>query len=659
MNIVFRFVVALVVLVMAGCQSRTVDATPTSRILVVIADKDFYDPELVGPKAKVEELGFTVDVASPSGGTAVGYEGLVYRADLKIEDAIASNYDSIMLVGGYGAESLYGNETLIRLVQDFAAQGKPVGAQCYAPIVLAQAGLLDDIPATCWPEQGQLMASYGVNYTGRVVEQHGKVVTGISGLPQNISAFTEVWIKLLPTPQKTSAGGSPTVKDSRLVLDAGGTRLRMIHAGVERTALYYVPEGLDRSRPITLLIGIHGMNSSGENFQHTGFREVARKLNMVIAFPDGIDGQWDATPGSTGPQDDLGFFRRLITEFPEATGLAVSRVWVTGHSMGGFMTYRIGWELPDLVDAVAPAEGTFILPTGSAVAGPAKTVPILHLAAADDDIIPLAGFPGYSHSARAGLDIWKKRGLDDDDVKLVVLPKGGHAWQDAFTELIIDFLVSRVQPKLRIGGDRPKVVHSASPIQIQIESDSPRASLRNLRLVSGQEVLALAGANGDLVFTPRMNSLYALDVYAGEGADTLVSSNRWNLVVVPPNIAAGAVALSSADEGDSTPARFATDGDLATRWASGSTDDQYLQIDLGAPRRLSGVTLFWEAAFGRAYKILGSADGASWAELVSVSDGGGGTEIHSFRPAEYRYLRFQGVKRATNWGYSLWEVMVH
>ncbi|WP_306313947.1 discoidin domain-containing protein [Streptomyces hydrogenans] len=102
----------------------------------------------------------------------------------------------------------------------------------------------------------------------------------------------------------------------------------------------------------------------------------------------------------------------------------------------------------------------------------------------------------------------------------------------------------------------------------------------------------------------------------------------------------------------------AFDGDTGTRWASDWSDDQWLQVDLGEVRRVGRVTLDWERAYARQYRIEVSEDGSTWRTVWSTDAGDGGYDTASFDSTPARYVRFHGERRATQWGYSLYEVTV-
>ncbi|MEV6490287.1 chitosanase, partial [Actinoplanes sp. NPDC051633] len=107
-------------------------------------------------------------------------------------------------------------------------------------------------------------------------------------------------------------------------------------------------------------------------------------------------------------------------------------------------------------------------------------------------------------------------------------------------------------------------------------------------------------------------------------------------------------------------ARAAVDGDVTTRWASPSVPGtQWLRVDLGGSQRVTRVRLSWERAYAAAYRVQISADAASWTDLAAASAGDGGTDDLKQLNGTGRYLRVLALKRATTYGFSLYEVQAY
>ncbi len=114
-------------------------------------------------------------------------------------------------------------------------------------------------------------------------------------------------------------------------------------------------------------------------------------------------------------------------------------------------------------------------------------------------------------------------------------------------------------------------------------------------------------------------------------------------------------ATASSGEGDYR-AALAVDGNRQTRWGSEFHDNQWLMLKFGAPREFAGLRIWWETAYGKDYDVQISDDGQSWKTVSTIRQGDGGFDEIFFSPRSAQYVKIQGVKRGTGWGYSIWEV---
>lgn len=123
-----------------------------------------------------------------------------------------------------------------------------------------------------------------------------------------------------------------------------------------------------------------------------------------------------------------------------------------------------------------------------------------------------------------------------------------------------------------------------------------------------------------------------------------------------------AATASSTENAGFLGAKFAVDGDATTRWASERSDPQWVQVNLGKAQTICGVTLQWEAAYGKAFKIQVSntpTDETTWTTIYSTTTGTGGTQtITPTVTASGQYVRMYGTQRPGGYGYSLYEFKV-
>ena len=126
------------------------------------------------------------------------------------------------------------------------------------------------------------------------------------------------------------------------------------------------------------------------------------------------------------------------------------------------------------------------------------------------------------------------------------------------------------------------------------------------------------------------------------------------------NYALGAKVTVTSTETDDFPGELAVDGDLSTRWASAYTDDEAITIDLGKPKAVNYMALYWETAMATDYEIYGSLDenDLQAKTLATVTGNAANDNVVEFDTEAVRYITIHSSKRATEWGNSLYEVVV-
>jgi hyaluronoglucosaminidase len=144
------------------------------------------------------------------------------------------------------------------------------------------------------------------------------------------------------------------------------------------------------------------------------------------------------------------------------------------------------------------------------------------------------------------------------------------------------------------------------------------------------------------------------DVTVAFGSQTRILTVRAFPRTAGPDLARTGTASSSGDETADFPASAANDGDPTTRWSSPVDNGAWWQVQFAQPVRLGRLVLSWQDAYPSAYRVQVSADGHVWRTATTVNDGRGGHESLRFDERDVRYVRVQGIRRATQYGYSLW-----
>ena len=124
----------------------------------------------------LRRAGIDVVVAGLKAGIVTASRGVQLVPDVTLDVALQHDYDMVVLPGGMpGAANLKDDARMIALLKKMAAAGQYTAAICAAPMVLAEAGLLDGKQATSYP--GFLDAIPGVTLSTAAVVQDGKVLT--------------------------------------------------------------------------------------------------------------------------------------------------------------------------------------------------------------------------------------------------------------------------------------------------------------------------------------------------------------------------------------------------------------------------------------------------------------------------------------------------
>ncbi|HUS99834.1 MAG TPA: PHB depolymerase family esterase [Candidatus Thermoplasmatota archaeon] len=137
--------------------------------------------------------------------------------------------------------------------------------------------------------------------------------------------------------------------------------------GLERTYRIHIPSSLPENATPALVFALHGGDGTGDGMERTltlgGFNTLADQYNFIVVYPDGIEKNWNdgrknvSDPAHQQNIDDVGFFTDLIDNLTNEFNIDPHRIFVTGISNGAMMSYRLGFEIPEKIAAIAPVAG--------------------------------------------------------------------------------------------------------------------------------------------------------------------------------------------------------------------------------------------------------------------------------------------------------------
>lgn len=169
--------------------------------------------------------------------------------------------------------------------------------------------------------------------------------------------------------------------------------------GTVRTYLVHVPSQNDKKNPIPLLFVLHGGGGTGKGMVQLtlgGFNILAEKEGFIVVYPDGVEKHWNDGRGLRRYHlqrehiDDVGFISALIDHLEQELNIDKRRIYITGISNGGMMSYRLACELTDRIAAISPVASSM----GENISlncSPSKPISVLMINGVEDPLVPWKG----------------------------------------------------------------------------------------------------------------------------------------------------------------------------------------------------------------------------------------------------------------------------
>jgi polyhydroxybutyrate depolymerase len=205
--------------------------------------------------------------------------------------------------------------------------------------------------------------------------------------------------------------------------------------GNTRQYAVHVPMGYDEAAPVPALFCIHGLGQTPVMFcldDGVAWPTKADQEGFVVIMPNGYMNSWNAGTCCGGAVsaglDDVSLMRAIFAEVGKHVNIDLRRVYATGLSNGGYLSYRLACEASDLFVAVAPSAGGI----GTAAIGggtgtttdlttcaPTNKVSVLDVHGTSDPLIP------YSVQMPSLATMQASNGCSSTTMPATVEPSGG------------------------------------------------------------------------------------------------------------------------------------------------------------------------------------------------------------------------------------------
>lgn len=182
----------------------------------------------------------------------------------------------------------------------------------------------------------------------------------------------------------------------------------IFHNGVYRTYIVYIPASYNVTSSVPLVLNFHGYasNASAQMF-YGDFRTIADTANFIVVHPMGtldLNNQpyWNSDWGGT--VDDIDFTAALIDSLSAQYNINQNRIYSTGMSNGGFMSYTLACSLSNRIAAIASVTGSMNA-NQSLNCSPQHPIPVMEIHGTADATVPYNGSTGIASIANV-LSYW-------------------------------------------------------------------------------------------------------------------------------------------------------------------------------------------------------------------------------------------------------------
>lgn len=146
-------------------------------LLVILPKLNFNEDEFLSVKRVFEQACFRLFISSDAQSLCTGQNGLRVSPDMAFLNINHNNFAAAVIIGGNGIKTYWDSSLLHSKLQSFNDAGKPIGAICSAPVLLAKAGILNNREATCYPEDKDELVISNVIYKDMPVVEWDNIIT--------------------------------------------------------------------------------------------------------------------------------------------------------------------------------------------------------------------------------------------------------------------------------------------------------------------------------------------------------------------------------------------------------------------------------------------------------------------------------------------------
>jgi polyhydroxybutyrate depolymerase len=196
------------------------------------------------------------------------------------------------------------------------------------------------------------------------------------------------------TGQAGSAGGGSVTCPASVTIKAGDNNETIMVGGLSRTYLVHAPPGYTGKTPVPVLFDFHGLSGTGSQQKSLSrWDKLGDSEGFITVFPDGVDNAWNAglCCANDTSIDDVAFVRAMIGALETDACIDPKRVYASGCSNGGGMSFKLACEAADVIAAVAPVDFDCVDGSGCGTCKPSRPITEVQFRGTSDQLVAYDG----------------------------------------------------------------------------------------------------------------------------------------------------------------------------------------------------------------------------------------------------------------------------
>jgi polyhydroxybutyrate depolymerase len=202
---------------------------------------------------------------------------------------------------------------------------------------------------------------------------------------------------------------APACSAAAAMLAPGDTTRTLAIDGVQRSFLVHLPPAYDGSTRLPVVFDFHGLGgNSNQQKNLSRWDDVGDEQGFITVYPQGVENAWNAgLCCNNNATDDVAFVREIIAALASDTCVDTRRIFASGCSNGGGMSYKLACEAADVIAGIAPVDFDCVDGPGCGNCEPERPITVVQFRGTNDQLVDYEGNGPFA-GAQANLATWSE-----------------------------------------------------------------------------------------------------------------------------------------------------------------------------------------------------------------------------------------------------------